>query len=130
MLEVAVVSRPSKEAGRESGLCFSTSEDGAGGLTLMSAQEFPVRALVGFRGHLAGMNVGEPVRAPPPTRAIVHVASYITGFVANSGDLAEPYQHRRNGGIAAPQKHWPLARINDVFEVSERKRSRREPIYN
>ena len=47
---------------------------------------------MGFRGYLAGMNVGEPVRAPPPTRAIVHVASFITGLVANSGDIVQPYQ--------------------------------------
>ena len=30
----------------------------------------PGRALVGFHGHLAGMNVGEPFRAPSPTRAV------------------------------------------------------------
>jgi len=38
----------------------------------MSAQEIPVRPFVVLGGSLAGMDLGEPIRAPSPTRAFVH----------------------------------------------------------
>jgi hypothetical protein len=42
----------------------------------MSAKEIPVRSLVGVGGYLAGMDLGEPIRAPSPTRAVVHDLSF------------------------------------------------------